>query len=274
MNRARIRFLAVSFRKIGVSPGFSGLILSAFLVVGSCGLPKVARVQVSPEQIKQSSQLVREGDQLFSRKEYYPALGKYTEAVKLNPNNEYVHNKIGISLSAMGFFREAEQAVKRSLALNGKYYYAHNNLGTIYFAQGDLGKAVKYFKAAIKMAPTIASFHVNLAQVYLEKNNFPEAIKCYQKAKQLDPTIMDRESNLAIPSPRGKPNPEKSYSLARLYAAEGNVERAVKYLQDALRFGFTHLDWVDSEPDFDSIRDNPEFALFYSEARLKYRAAP
>ncbi len=254
--------------------GFCGMLLFFFFAVGSCGEPKVVRITVPPEKIQQSAQLVREGDQFFSRKEYYPALGKYTEAVKLNPNNEYIHNKIGISYSALGFFREAEQAVKRSLALNSKYLYAHNNLGTIYFAQGDLGRAIKCFKAAIKMAPNVASFYVNLGQVYLEKNNFEAAMECLRKAKQLDPAVFSRENSLAIPSQAGKPNPEKSYSLARIYAASGDVDRTIKHLADALLHGFTHLDWVDSETDFDAIRGDSKFALFLSEARMKYRASP
>jgi len=267
-------FSAIFLQTMENRLGLYGSVFSVFLLVGNCGIPKVVRVPLTPEKIQQSAQLVREGDQFFTRKEFYPALGKYVEAAKINPNNEYTFNKMGISYSALGFFGEAEQAVKRSLALNDKYFYAYNNLGTVYFAQGDLGKAIHYFRTAIKMAPKVASFYVNLGQVYLEKNDFPKAMEALRQAKKLDPAVMDKDSSLMIPSPRGKPNPEKSYSLARIFAASGDVEKTIKHLQDAIRYGFTHLEWVDSEPDFDAIRSNTDFALFYSEARLKYRAAP
>jgi len=252
-----------------------GSLLCLFLFwTGGCGRPKIAKVPVSPENIQKASQLTQEGDQFFIRKEYYPALAKYIEASRLNPNNEYIFNKMGISYSALGFYREAEQAIERSIGLNPKYFYAYNNLGTVYFAQNDLKRAEKLFRTAIKMSSKVASFYVNLGQVYLERGDFPKALEVIRKALKMDPTIMNRDNSLSIPSPNQKPNPNKSYNLARLYAASGDAERSLRHLEEAVRNGFTHLDWVDSEKDFDAVRDNPKFALFLSEARLKYRVVP
>jgi tetratricopeptide (TPR) repeat protein len=256
------------------SRGIGSLLLFLCLWMGACLQPKMVQVPVTPENIQKAAQLVREGDQFFVRKEYYPALAKYIEAARLNPNNEYIFNKMGISYSALGFYREAEQAIQRSLSINPKYFYAFNNLGTVYFAQGDLKKAEKFFKMAIKMAPKIASFYVNLGQVYMENNQFSKAMDTIRMALKMDPNVMTRDSSLSIPSPTQKPNPEKNYNLARLFALNGDVDRSIRNLEDAMRHGFTHLDWVDSEKDFDAVRDDPKFALFLSEARLKYRVVP
>lgn len=243
------------------------------LCVAACGR-RVVRVPVTPENLLRAGELAREGDVAFVRRDYYPALIKYTEASKLNPNSEFIWNKMGISCSAMGYYNEAESVLKRSLALNHKFVYAHNNLGTVYFAQGDVGRAQKQFKKAIEMAPRVASFHVNLGQTLMENGDFEQALKEIRIGLALDPTVMDKEQSVVVSTPRGKPSPEKSYNLARVYAAMGDVDKVIKYLREAIDTGFTHLDWVDSEPDFDAIRSNEKFALFLSEARMKYRVVP
>lgn len=251
------------------------LLAGGTLVAGlmACG-PRVVRVPVSPEDIERANELVREGDVSFVRRDYYPALEKYVDAAKLNPNSEIIQNKVGISYSALGFYNEAGDALKTAIALNRKFVYAYNNLGTVYFAQGDQGRAQKHFRKAIELAPRIASFHINLGQSYLETGDFEKGMREMRRGLDLDPNVMDRDQSVFVTTPRGRPSAEKSYNLARIYAATGDVEKAIRYLREAIDHGFTHLDWVDSEPDFDIVRDDEQFALFLSEARMKYRVVP
>jgi tetratricopeptide (TPR) repeat protein len=245
-------------------------LFSACCALSACG-PKVVRVPVTPENRQRANELVREGDLVFARREYYPALIKYTEASKLNPNSEIIFNKMGISYSALGYYGEAEFVLRRALELNRKFVFAYNNLGTVYFAQGDMSRAQKLFRQAINQEPKVASFHVNLGQTLLEDGKYEKGMEEIRKGLALDPNILDRDQTVIVSASRGKPSPEKSYHLARIYAAAGDVDKAIKYLRDAIDAGFRHLDWVDSEQDFDSVRGNEKFALFLSEARIKYR---
>lgn len=248
------------------------LAIIAMLPLGACNGPRVRRVQVPLENVQRANELVREGDISFARREYYPALIKYSEAAKLNPNSEVIANKMGISYSALGYYSEAEASLKRALALNYRFYYAHNNLGTVLFAQGDFPRAEKQFKTAIQMEPRIASFHINLGQALMEAGKFDKAMAEIRKGLALDPSVMDKEQNVVLSAAQqSKPNPMKSYNLARIYASMKDVKMAMKHLREALESGFTHLDWVDSEQDFDAIRSDTDFALFLSESRMKYR---
>lgn len=248
------------------------LAAAALMLAGACGGPRVRRVQVPLADVQKANELVRDGDISFARRDYYPALIKYTEAAKLNPNSEVIANKTGISYSALGYYAEAEAALKRSIALNGRFFYAHNNLGTVYFAQGDFQRAQKQFKRAIQLESKIASFHINLGQALMEAGQYEKAMAEIRKGLELDRNVLDKEQNVVLSAQQqGKPNPMKSYNLSRIYASMKDAKLALKYLREAVENGFTHLDWVDSEQDFDAIRSDPDFALYLSEARMKYR---
>jgi adenylate cyclase len=49
------------------------------------------------------------------------------------------------------------------------------------------------------------------------------------------------------------------YNVACLYAVEGDADRAIACLEDAVRAGFAHRDWVENDPDLDSLREDPRF---------------
>lgn len=265
--------LNVSPRRLESAAAWVGLLAFVLLpILSSCGGTHIKRVQVPLENVQRANELVREGDFAFARREYYPALIKYTEAGKLNPNSEIIANKTGISYSAMGYYAEAEASLRRAVALNYKFFYAHNNLGTVFFAQGDHTRAQKQFRKAIQQEPRIASFHINLGQSLMEAGQYEKAMEEIRKGLALDPNVMDKEQNVVLSSAQqAKPNPLKSYNLARIFASLKDVKLSIKHLRDALENGFTHLDWVDSEMDFDAIRSDTDFALFLSEARMKYR---
>jgi hypothetical protein len=68
------------------------LIFSSLFWIG-CG-PKVVRVPVSEEDILRANKVANEGDIAFDRKDFYAALIKYLEAVRINPNSEYLYNRL------------------------------------------------------------------------------------------------------------------------------------------------------------------------------------
>ena len=49
------------------------------------------------------------------------------------------------------------------------------------------------------------------------------------------------------------------YNVACLYAVEGDADRAIDCLEDAVRAGFAHRDWIENDPDLDSLREDPRF---------------
>ena len=147
----------------------SALILVLLSFAASCWQIQVRVPAVSPEDIKLSNATATEGDAAFAHKDFYAALIKYLEACRLNPNSEYLYNKLGITYSRLKFYPQAVDAFSRSISLNSKYAYSYNNMGTVYFAEANKKKAERYFKKAISLKNDEASFHINLGNLLWQK---------------------------------------------------------------------------------------------------------
>ena len=256
------------------SAAAAAVIVALSLLVLSCGggVRRITRLPVPPEDIMRANEAAKEADLYFTRRDFYAALIKYLEAGRLNPYSEFIYNKIGITYSQLKFYTEASAAFYRAMGLNPKYPYPFNNLGSVYFAQDDKKKAEKYFRKAISMNPKVASFHINLGSLYFERKEMDKALAELKQGLSLDPNIMNRAEAISLVAAGSQTSPtERSYMMARLYASVGDAQRAVDSLQSALNTGFTDLDAIAQEPDFDPIRNDPKFVDFMKNATLLLR---
>jgi tetratricopeptide (TPR) repeat protein len=241
-------------------------IIACALLIGCT--PRVVRVPVAPEDIIRANDAVQQGEEAFSRNEYYPALIKYLEASRLNPNSEHIFNKLGVAYAQLKFYREAIAAFQRSIGLNSKYPYSYSNLGSVYFAQKENRKAEKNYAKAIRLSAGIALFHVNLGTLYFEMKKYSAAMAEWRKALQLDPNVLKSSegSSMAAEVDEGG-NFQKHYLMARLYASTGDAGRAVESLQKALAGGFNDWNSLEKERDFDPVRGNEKFVEFMKKTR-------
>ncbi len=240
------------------------LLTAAVLGVAFSGCPPpVVRSKVPDQDIIKANEAARDADLAFARKDFYSALIKYLEASRLNPNSEFIFNKLGIAYSQLKYYAEAVTAFQRSIELNPKYPFSYNNLGTVYFAKDDKKKAEKYFKKAIGINGNIASFHVNLGTLYFEKKKFDKGMAEWRKGLAIDPAALNRTEGISLAAATGRAQSmDRSYSMARLYAAMGDADRALDNLQQAVNAGFTDIEAIRKEADFDPIRNDEKFIEF------------
>ncbi len=242
-------------------------LIPVFLFAATCS-PKIVRTPIPPEDVIKANALSQEGDSFFEKEDYYAALIKYLQASQLNPYNEYIVNRVGITFSQLKFFEEAKEAFERTLLLNPSFSYAINNLGSVFFAQKNFKKAEKHFKKAIQLKEDEASFHLNLGSVYLEKKKADKAIAEWRRALALDKDIFSRNSAVNLAS-GGRSSPmERSYFIARLYASEGKVESAIASLKQAFTLGFSNIEEITKQRDFDPIRNDQRFVEFVENLSL------
>jgi tetratricopeptide (TPR) repeat protein len=248
----------------------------ALILLAGCillsGCRKDIRVNVTPEDIAKANAASQEGDIAFSKKDFYAALIKYLDSTRLNPNNEYVQNRLGIAYSQLKYYDEASTAFFRSIALNPKYPYSYNNLGSVYFAQKNLKKAEKYFKKALSLKGDEASFHMNMGSLYLEKKQPDKAMAEWRKGLAIDPNVLKNSAISLIGA--SSSTAERRYFMARLMASAGEVEMAIDGLKQAIMEGFDDIHLIQKEPDFDRIRDDKRFVEFMENAAvlIKLRA--
>jgi tetratricopeptide (TPR) repeat protein len=241
------------------------LIVSAIFSFGCAD--KTVRVAVSKEDVAMANATSLEGDAAFNSKDYYPALIKYLEAVRLNPNSELMWNRLGIIYSKLKYYQEAAAAFQRAIQLNSKYVYPVNNLGSVYFAKKELKKAEKNFRKAIRMNNKEASFHMNLGALYFEKKKPEKALAEWRKGFALNPDIFDNSNvvNLSI-SGENSTSKEKAFLFARIHALAGNAPKAIQNLEEAVLNGFADINSIYKNPDFDPIRNDERFIEFMKKA--------
>lgn len=258
-----------------MKPAFSAVFLTLCLVSApACGPARIVRVPVAPEDIRQSNHLTRQGDELLVRREFYPALLKYLDAIRLNPNNEVILNKAAIVYTKLNLNEQAARAVDRALGLNPKYAYAYNTLGTLHLVRGDLGRAAKLFRKAIALRPDTAFFYKNLGTTLFEAKQFDKGMQAYRKAIELDPKALSAGSGINVESQASRgPDADRDFYFAKLYANDGNVDRAIEYLRKALQGGLEPRR-ISTEKDFDLIRGTEKFREFLQERGLALATAP
>jgi len=249
------------------------LIAIGFIFAAGCiaftGCRKVVRVEVSSQDAKRAAEASQEGDIAFGRRDFYAALIKYLDSVRLNPNNELVYNRMGIAYSQLKYYGEASAAFMRSIELNPKYPFSYNNLGSVYFAQRNLKKAEKYFRKALSINNNEASFHMNMGSLYLEKKQYEKGMAEWRKGIALDRNVL--KTNTVSLFGSSSSAADRRYFVARLLAATGDVDQVIENLKQAITEGFTNLDAVRKEKDFDVIREDQRFIDFMENAAVLIR---
>ncbi|RKX94967.1 MAG: hypothetical protein DRP84_05585 [Spirochaetes bacterium] len=158
--------------------------------------------------------------------------GKYREALinfekasgygELNPEDKAL---MGICYVKVKKFSKANELIMRALAINPDYPLILLAAGILYFDQKNYDRAYQYFNNAyeldrglIQAKRGIISSLVNMG-VKIYKSDRKKAKECFLKALELDPAFIPALQNLAVIS-----------------FEEGNTEKALEYIDQALKY--------------------------------------
>jgi len=198
------------------------------------------------------------GDVLMARKMYREAIESYEQAPQ---NSAVVWNKMGIAYHQMMQLDAAMKRYRRAIRLDAKYPEAINNLGTIYYAEKRYRQATGCYKRALKLSPDSASIYSNLGTSYFAVKKYKEASEAYDTALRLDPEVFEHHSTYGVLLQERSVDERARfhYYLAKVYAKQGQQDRALQYIRKALEEGFTDRKKLMQDPEFAAMRDLPEF---------------
>ncbi len=231
------------------------------LVLSSCGgLVRIEKLPIPRENVLRAYRLMAEGDQLALAGQAHFSLLKYLEASRLNPYHEVIFNKLAIAYSRLSQFRQAGEAINRSIRLEPHYAFAHNTKGIIHLANQFNQSAIKSFQEAIQLRPEEANFYVNLGHAYLRNNKYEEGLKTYQTALQLDPEILSKSDVIELSyQDHQEASSERFYQMARIFAELGDKDVCLDYLGKALSAGFSDGRRLWEDTAFEQLYDDAEF---------------
>lgn len=193
------------------------------------------------------------GAVLFSQKNYEAAQTAFKTALDLNPD------LIGPYVTLANIYltkNETNKAIaqyKEILEKRPKFIQAYMALGAIYDAEGETAEAQEMYEKALEINPDFAPAANNLAWLLLQQAQDPDrALMLAKKAKgQLpdDPRVADTLglacivkglyasaiAELSDAAEKMAQNPTVLYHLGLAYWKNGEKDRAVEALQDALK---------------------------------------
>ena len=265
----RFRTLAVSALAVSVvlgQPYPSNFVAPVPTPVPNSATPSQAPALIPPIPKSDLSPEMR-GDIFMARKMYREAAEVYQQ---MPANMPVTWNKVGIAYHQMSQLILARRYYERSVKLNPEYAEAINNLGTVAYAQKSYRRATNFYKKALIYAPNSASMHSNLGTAYFARKKYDLAATSYQDALALDANVFEnRGSQGTVLQERSVEERAKfHFQLAKVYAKNGQMDRAMQYLRKALEEGFNEKNKIAADEAFQALRDNPEFqALLKTEYR-------
>ena len=210
------------------------------------------------EQIKVVETAELKGDLARIHENFGTAVNFYRSALRVNPANPKLQNKLGMAYLQMGNRGPARKAFAQAIKFDPKYATALNNMGAVNCLDKKFNPAIRYLKQSLALDESNASAHLNIAEAWAGLGEMDRAMTEYARALELDADILSGSPDGVVvhvntPAQRGWVD----YLLAKAYAKRGNVEGALQYLQRASENHFAALAKVYEDQAFAELWADP-----------------
>lgn len=243
-------------------------LLIATVLMLAMAWPRIASADPTEAEQKASlsvmtvAELETKADSLRAQRDFMEAIRYYKEALKRDPKNAQLFNKMGIAELRLDHYQAAQTAFQKAIKLNDKSSHAYNNVGVVYFTQKNYGKAIKYYKKALAIEETNATYHSNLGTAWFSQNKVDRAMAEYSRAIELDPEVF-MKSNQGGSAARIVNSEDKAkfeFMLAKLFAQRGDWDNCFHWLQKAKEDNYGSMKDVYREAEFAKVRQDPRLA--------------
>ena len=194
------------------------------------------------------------------------------QAIALRPDSAEALRSHSRLLTRLGRTEEAVAAARKAYALDAANA---GNLGRALFHARAYAEALATFQRALAEAPESAVTHFYVAMSLARLERFPEAVAAMEKAidfagdqrwrthlahiyalaGERSKAVALVDEVIAATPPVDRPAPD----IAATYAALGDTERALQWLETGYATKPSDLGEINIEPDFDGLSDQPRF---------------
>ena len=221
---------------------------------------------------------------------------EFKRAIELDPNYSEAHHAYALYLSAAGRHTEALAEITRAQDLDPLTLPLKVNIGITYLHARQYDGAIEQFRNALDLNPDNPGVHTCLGVAYVYKRMYEKGIEEFQQVIALSESGLRSQANAAWVyalsgkaggDPRKKANlawayamsgkrdsairilnelrgPSKqespaSFSIASIYAAFGEKDQALEWLQRVYEDHAWVILYINCYPEFDSLRSDARF---------------
>ncbi len=203
----------------------------------------------------------RRGDSFFARKMYEDAVVEYRKSIALDRYNASTLNRLGLVYHQSQKLQEAERAYRDALKQNPYFLEVLNNIGTVEYVRQNYDRAMDQYEKALKIRPQSPTILINMAQCLFAMKRYDDAFRAVQRAIEIDPKIFDRTAGGfgTLIQASHRPDPSVYFYYAKVFAAQGDKDRAISYLSRAIEEGFKEIDKIRADPAFKVLAEDERF---------------
>jgi serine/threonine protein kinase/Tfp pilus assembly protein PilF len=183
------------------------------------------------------------------RRRYDDAAREFEEAIRLNPNSFEANHFYGRSAFAAGQIERSAELFRRAAEIRLDDFQSPVLLAQSLRILGRKAEAVEANREGIRRA-----------ERYLELDPNSTRTLSLGASALMDDGQADRALEwiarvLAVPTD----DTSAHFNAACVYAKLGRKEEALACLENVFSRGYGKRDWVERDPDYDSLRDDPRF---------------
>jgi Flp pilus assembly protein TadD len=210
------------------------------------------------------------------------------KALELDPDLAEAHSARGHVLALQKRHDEAATEFETAIRLDPQLYEAYFFYARSEYLRGDIEKTALLYEKASAVQPEdykapilAASMYERLEDDEAERIALLRGLQTVERHLELNPDdqralslganaqlrIGGRERALEWARRAEALNPGSStvyYNLACFYVRAGEVEKGLECLEKRIEGGALPREWIENDPDFDAIRDNPRFQALVS----------
>ena len=208
--------------------------------------------------------------------DFLAAEREFERSLELSPRYAIAHHNFGWCLATMGRYEEGCTELKRAIRLDPCSSVFRFGLGVVYNRARRYDHATEQFEKAIELDPNSPQGHWGLGLTYLNNRMYEPAIAELRKG-----LVLSQEATVGVAflgeayaaagcedkaqkileqlKERSKHRYVTPYVVARIYAALGKKEEALRWLETGYRARDAWMVFLKTEPQFDDLRPDPRF---------------
>jgi len=223
------------------------IVLAAWALCGL--LVAVAHAQSSPssEAVERNSR----GAELLKQGKVAEAVAEFRAALEGSPGYVTARGNLAFAYEKLGQLDDAMAAYQKVLDAEPKNTAVRNNLAVLYSRSGRHEDAIRELETLLGSTPDDETARRNLETAKRNQGILRER---------------DQQSAGALKVAEARPNdPRAAYDVARVYAQQGDNDKALSWLGKAFDLGYDQMEFVKVDPAFGALRKDPRYGKLLEE---------